>query len=308
MTTDRTDTDAVIELATSAAIGVQDHAQLDTEEASLRAFVLPPGHRVALVDTEAIATYPRRPRGTVLVHDSASFIAAVRQRALTDAGDNADGLDVHLYADDGDLALVAILNDDVTRTNRTELVADWRDYRVSLDVRTRPEWDHWRGHDGDLLDQAAFAEHIEDGLAELVDPTGADALELAQTFHADGTLRFKGGERLASGLRQFTYEETATATGGAGGTIAVPERLKLTIAPFYGSPRYEVEALFRWRLPRGGGALQLGYKLVRPDDVERAAFADVVTAVGDELGLTVIRGAAPGPTPAAPFVANVVAG
>lgn len=245
----------------------------------LRLVTLPEGHTHELLDLESFTANPRRPLGTVQVHDADGFVGAVQQRVHTAAP--------VIYADEERMALVAVLNDDHAAT------AGWRDHRVQLALRRRPEWEHWRKLDGHLVDQEAFATHVEDGLAELQAPGAAVMLDLAQTFHATTSARFKGGHRISSGARQLVYEEEIDATAGTSGDVAIPDTIELAVRPFFGAERYAVTGRFRFNLR--GGVLTLGYKLDRPDDVERAAFAAIRDAVATELTLTAIAGVAPAP-------------
>lgn len=242
----------------------------------------PPEWTDRTIDLQQYQEHPRRPVATVKVHDAAGFVAAVTQRISDEDGPAV------VYADEERTALVALLNDD------HGLGAGWRDHRVELALRRRPEWTHWMSLDGQMVNQEQFASHIEDGLAEIVDPSAADMLDLAQTFHATTSARFKGGHRLASGARQLVYEEEIDASAGdQPGTLAIPEWITLTMRPFFGAEKYEVRARFRFKLAAGN--LTLGYKLERPSDVERAAFGDVRDAVAEELKLTPIAGVAPSP-------------
>lgn len=243
---------------------------------------LPPEWTQHTIDLETYGEHPRRPVGTVKVHDAAGFVSSVKQRVCDEDGPAV------VYADEESIALVAILNDD------HGMGAGWRDHRVALNLRRRPEWTHWLGIDGQMVNQESFASHIEDGLAEIVDPSAADMLDLAQTFHATTSARFKGGHRLASGARQLVYEEEIDASAGdQPGTLAIPEWITLTMRPFFGAEKYEIRARFRFKLTAGN--LTLGYKLERPSDVERAAFGDVRDAVAEELKVTPIAGVPPAP-------------
>lgn len=237
--------------------------------------VAPPEWTVDTLDHEHLADKPRRAIASVAVRDAAGFAAAVGQRRYQA---------VALYADDETMALTAILNDDYGQ------VAGWRDNRVALALRRTPEWTHWKSKDGQMLDQKAFALHIEDGLHEVVEPAAADMLDLAQTFEATTSAKFKGGQRLKSGERQFVYEEEIDATGGTG-QVAIPDTFTLRVAPFYGSPPVAIVARFRFTLR--ANVLQLGYKLDRPAEVERAAFAATVEEVEKALDLIAIAGIAP---------------
>lgn len=273
----RTEADAVRELAEATSAG--SHTVIAEGVSTV---ALPPEWTLETTDVERYGKAPRRSQGTVSAHDSAGFAAAVTQRL----GEGVDFPAV-VYADEERMALVAILNDDYASE------PGWRDHRVELALRKRPEWEHWRRQDGHLLGQEAFAEHIEDGLAELVSPAPGVMLDIAQTFSASTSGRFKGGNRLADGRRQFVYEEDIDASAGESGTVAVPEQIELAVRPFFGADRFAVTARFRFRLRNG--ELTLGYKLDRPDDVERAAFAAIRDGVAELLSTTPIAGVAPAP-------------
>lgn len=231
---------------------------------------LPIGWRSEEFDFERYTANPRRSKGTVRVNTAESFVIAVHDR------DAPDKPAPTIYADPERHGLIAILNDD--RGSDT----GWRDYRVELALRNTQEWGHWLSHDGQLLSQEKFAQHMEDGIPELRNPPAADVLDLAQTFHATTAARFKSGRRLASGETQFVYEEEIDAKAGTAGTLAIPSELELELAPFYGSALVPVKAHFRYRLNRDAG-LQLGYKIVRPHEVEDAAFATIRDEVASKL-------------------------
>jgi uncharacterized protein YfdQ (DUF2303 family) len=268
----RTDVDAAAELAAEPTI-------IPTDAGDRGMVLLPPGWTVDSYDEERDLDRPRRAFANVDVFDGASFVAMVERRQMS-------GPAPVIYADEDTLALVAVLNDDEAD------LAGWRDNRVRLGLRPTPEWAHWSKLDGKMVEQAAFAEHIEDGLNELRDPAPAIMLDIAQSIHGHVNARVKAARRLTDGRVQFAYEEDAGAQAGEGGELTIPETLTLVLAPFVGSPAYEMTARFRYRL--GRGEVTLGYKLDRPHKVKAAAFADIRTEV--EAGLpnaAVINGPAP---------------
>lgn len=222
---------------------------------------VPPGWDVQEHDLEPLQAQPDRLRGTVLVTDAASFVGAVLDRKAADLNVPS------IYADSSTNRLVAVLNDDAGKKT------GWRDYRVSLSLIRTPEWTHWLSKDGRLMPQEEFAEHIEDGLTELTSPPAADMLDLAQSFHATNTARFKTQRRLGSGETQFMYEEDISATAGGSGTLSIPTQIELSVMPFYGARPVFVQAWFRYRLARE--ALTLGYKIERSHEVEQRAFEEI---------------------------------
>lgn len=258
------------------------------------------GDRIKLVRLRAGETWqkhdvgdrsrPERARGTIDVYDAESFATSVQQREAALA-------DVVVYVNEDTCSLTAVLNDDFAGS------PGWRDHRVDLALRATPEWRAWVGGEG-LGGQERFAQRIEDGEPEIVQPDGkadtpsaADLLDIAQTFKADTEVKFKQGTRLQNGAVQLTYEENVTASaGGAGKQVTIPEVFYLGVRPFIGSPAFEVKARLRWRIKRGnaGGELEIGYLLFRPEEVLRHAFLKVA----DELrllldGATFIAGPAP---------------
>lgn len=276
-----TEAEAIAELASRAANTAA--APIELEPDRVYDFLNPITGDRRIIDTEDLAAMPRRPRGTVAVHDAASFLKAVETRL--DEG-------VTVYADEENMALVAILNDDRTG------VAGWRDHRVNLSLRRTDEWSHWL-ENGGLRPQEAFATAIEAGIAEIVDPPAATMLELAQSFQATVGVKFAQAGLLDSGARQFTFSEDVAARAGKGGTLEIPGEFKIGVKPFYGSAAYEVVARLRYRLREG--ELTIGYDLVKPKEVERAAFRGIVETVtaGIETAAPnapVLNGVAPAPT------------
>lgn len=248
--------------------------------------LLPEGHTAQVIEVPDPAAPPKRSSGTVAVYDAPSFLAAVAQRR--------DG-PVALYADEDAKALVAILNDDLGSGTSAEHSPGWRDYRVSLTLRARPEWTFWTDADRKLVDQDTFARHIEDGIKEIAAPPGAVMLDVATQFEATSTVRFRERRRLDNGTVQLMHDEDLEAKVAAG-AITVPPSFRLLIAPYYGVDPFDVEAAFRYTLK--GGELRLGYQLDRPDEVERAAFRLIREQVEAGLpGDVALSGPAPVPSP-----------
>jgi uncharacterized protein YfdQ (DUF2303 family) len=265
---ERTANDAVIEVAQKAA----------------QPEVLIPGGLVAFAtashieDLERYDSQPRRKRGRVTVTDTASLIAYVNKHEASDA--------TELYAAWDPGRIEAVLNGH----NPTE--PGWGDHRVTLALQPTPGWQRWLASDGQLLTQTAFAEHIEDSLPEIVEPAAATMLEIAQTFQATTSVAFRSGQRLQTGETQLRYEEQTDAKAGAQGDITIPETFTIALAPWEGCDPYRVTVRLRYRI--GNGDLKLAYRLDRPEDVRRAAFADITAAVAEATGYTSLAGSPPG--------------
>ncbi|MGW2209947.1 DUF2303 family protein [Streptomyces sp. NPDC001781] len=218
---------------------------------------------------------PPRKTGTTTVRDAVSFHAYFTKHADADS---------EVYADADQLTVTAVLD------AHTDAAARWSGHRLHLALRETETWKQWTGRDGRLMDQETFAEFIEDHLPELLEPSAADMLEIAQSFQATSKVEFQSAQRLTSGQRQFQYVETGTTKAGQKGQLAVPESFTIGLIPFEGSEGYKLTARLRYRI--GASGLQLGYKLDRPDEIRRTAFGDVVKAIGEQIEQPVMNGTA----------------
>ncbi|MDJ0460634.1 DUF2303 family protein [Streptomyces sp. H27-C3] len=245
----------------------------ELEVGKVYAFHTPSGvHQVDLTGSE-FTGIPTRKRGTTTVRDAASFSAYFTKHA------NADS---EIYADAERLTVTAVLD------AHTGTEARWSGHRLTLTLRETEAWKQWTGRDGKLMDQETFAEFLEDHLPELLEPSAAEMLEIAQSFQATSKVDFQSASRLNSGQRQFQYVETGTAKAGQKGQLAVPETFVIGLVPFEGSDGYRLTARLRYRI--GAAGLQLGYKLERPDEIRRNAFADVVNRIDGDIEQPVMNG------------------
>lgn len=246
---------------------------LDLDE--IYSVVLPAGAQQSILNLEKHLPAPRRTKGTAQLVTDESFSAYV----------DRFGIDGHIaiYADQDQFRVVAVLN------HHTGERPAWGDHRAFLQLRKTAAWQRWERLNGQLGPQTQFAELIEEGIDDVVEPAGAELLELAQSFQAHSKVEFKSQRRLDNGETQLTYSETIDARAGQQGTITIPKEFVLGIAPFEGCEPYKVVARLRYRL--NGGDLRIGYSLLRPEDIQRAAFDDVVERIAEATQQEVFRGA-----------------
>lgn len=279
---------AIIDTAYSAS----KPARLGTpgEDPRFYSVIVPAGASHETIDVERLREFdlprPRRKHGAFRVHDAGSFVEYLNKHGLDET---------EVWADTTRQQLVGVLNAHQTMADvgeRSALYADgragWADHRVSLELVRTPAWQAWTGLDRKLLGQHEFAEHLEDRLVDVVNPSGADMLELAQTFQATIGVSFESSKQLASGERQLEYKETVESRAGRRGQLSIPRDFELGLVPFEGAEAYKVTARFRYRIT--DGALRVGYLLDRPEDVLRLAFLDFVAAVEGQVSAPVFRG------------------
>lgn len=150
-------------------------------------------------------------------------------------------------------------------------------HKIALLPPVDPDWTAWAHLDGQLIDQEAFAEFIENHTHNIRTPDAATMLEIAESMHVNTSVEFEQGVRTQDGQVRIGYRETSQSRAGANGDLEIPAVIELQLAPFKNGPTYKVEARLRWRIRNK--QLSIGVKLNRPDLVMDAAFAAIVTKV-----------------------------
>jgi uncharacterized protein YfdQ (DUF2303 family) len=262
----QSDAQAVIDAARASALP----AELDADKPL--AFVIPENAELQLPDLRAWRYWPTRKIGTYKPATVAALIAYTE--------DHLDPAHSTVWVHPTSGQVVAVLNDNASDE------PGWGDHRAVLHLSTTPEWDYWIAQDGTMLSQEAFAEHIEGGLEEIVEPDAATMLEIAQSFHATSKASFRSSTRLTSGAQRLQYDEEIKASAGASGDLTVPAALLLAVAPFIGEDTYKVPARLRFRLT--SGTLTLGYKLDRPASVRRDALEGVAERLAEKFSRTFV--------------------
>lgn len=249
---------AVIDITREAEAGVL--RPID-EAARLYSVTVPHGFTRETIDLEKYGLRPSRAAGTVRVQTVDDFATYVNRHDDTNA--------TTIWADIETGKLVAVLDD------HSPSAPGWGEHRAELTLKPTEAWKHWTGMSGKLMDQETFAEHVEDGMNEIVEPSAADLLDIVSTMQGHTNAEWKQAVRLHDGSVQFVYNEEATATAGGKGELQIPQTFKLGIAPYLGEERYALTARLRYRVSSGN--LQIGYKLDRPGDVMRDAIDQIAT-------------------------------
>lgn len=254
-------------------------------EHGLTLVVVPPGHNVKEINTEKFLDRPTRKRGTTTLHDAASFILAVKYEKTPNTA---------IYATQDPPTFTAVFNgnqqaDDSQATAAIPVLAGWGDHKARYDCPLSDEWKTWTGaNNGKHMNQVDFARFIEDNLPDIVEPAGADMLEVSRTLEAKKAVNFASATRLSDGAQQFTYEETIEGTA-AKGRLQVPERFKIGIPIFQGSTElWPVTARLRYRID--GGRLSLWYDLEREHKVLEQAVNEMRATIEKETGLKTLMG------------------
>lgn len=257
--------DAAAILAAGNALG--DHRTV-TEDA-IPYTVIPEGYKIA--DLEYQMQAPTRKSGTVKLRDAKSFIAYFKKHQMGSS----------IYATVKPARFVAVLNDHLLDE------AGWKDHRATYECPLSVEWLAWQAANKKPMNQEAFAQFIEDNLPDIVEPCGADMLEISRTLEAKKKINFASGIRLSNGQQELTYEEQIQGTASKG-KLQIPEVFTLGIAVLEGGARYKVEARLRYRIETGN--LVMWYDLLRAHKVHEDAIMEVWGAIQSETGVSILNG------------------
>lgn len=157
---------------------------------------------------------------------------------------------------------------------------------VVYDCPLTPEARRWFDKNKVAMDQTEFARFIEDSLPEMMEPSGADMLEIATTLQVKNNVNFRSGIRLTDGQVNLTYNEEVQGGAGVEGTMKIPVKITIAVKLFRGDEAaYKIEANFRYRMKEG--KLALWYELIRPhlaiEDAVKQIQAQVASGVGTEV-------------------------
>lgn len=168
---------------------------------------------------------------------------------------------------------------------------EWSTHRAALVCQATAEWTLWMEHNGpeQKKDQTAFAMFLESNERLLVEPSGADLLELITTLEGKSEVRFNSAVRLNNGKAKLEYEEDVDLRGSTGtrqGNVEVPGVLTLALAPFEGMEPVPVRARLRYRID--GRKLSFWYETISPHIVVRDAAKAVLDGVRAQVKAPVL--------------------
>jgi len=150
----------------------------------------------------------------------------------------------------------------------------WGKHTATLTLKHSSEWLVWEANSKRALSQEEFAEFVQLNLRDVIEPAGADLLEVAQTLQAKKKVDFLSGIRLDNGQTQLTYSEVIEGTAGPKGSLKIPEKFVLALRVFNGMDRYRVEAFLRYRIG-DDKKLRFIFQLDCPDRIVEDAFEQV---------------------------------
>jgi len=153
------------------------------------------------------------------------------------------------------------------------------------------EWKTWQLASGKAMEQVPFATWLEDNAAMVVNPPGAELLEMVRSLHGHANARFASALRLDNGSYSASYEEDVAVRGTSttrGGAIELPAEITAGIAPFEGAPVYEVRARLKSRVTER--KLVLWFETIAPHKIVRDSMLLLVKQAAEKTGIIPLLG------------------
>lgn len=247
-----------------AALQSAKHAAVprDTEHPYV---VVPQNYKVESL--EKLLPNPLLKRQVVNCGEAASFA-----RYITDHG-KAEETAVFAMPNPAGGQFVAVLD-----YHKPGGAPSWCAHKATFNCPFSQLWQLWSKSHNAYMPQREFAEFIESNTAQIVSPTAAEFLEIAQTLTARSSVAFTGSTRLDSGRDQLTYEATTETKAGEKGNLSLPAMFTLGLPVFEGGPKWEIKARLRHRINESK-KLELKYELVNSQLTVRAAWDEQVDLI-----------------------------
>lgn len=250
-----------------ASIGRVEHVQGTP-------FVIVP-HGCELKTFPELREHPARVQQAVVVTSATSFLNYFNRFANSDST---------IFVDIEKAKIHGVIDYHVAQTidDFDDTVPQYCTHTVTYPCPLTPEAKKWFDNNKVQMNQTDFAQFIEDGLLEIIEPSGSEMLEIASTLQAKNQVNFRSGIRLDNGQAQMTYEESIQGSAGISGNVNIPQKIAIALRIFRGDDAaYRIEANFRYRIKEG--KLTMWYELIRPHIAREDAVKQIIETIKNSM-------------------------
>lgn len=218
---------------------------------------------------------------------------AINARTVTNADAFVDYVNRHggplteVWADAKQNRVVGVIDGNASNNAPADVRFGWEQHRVTLMLEHTSAWNDWVSGQR-ITEQVQFAEFIEDHAEDVVSPSSAELLEIAQTLHGSSKAEFKSGQRLSNGESQLAFIEDIQGKAGKSGNLTIPDEFQIGLRPYIGGELYGVTAKLRWRLNQGH--VSIFYKLLNLERTLEVAFEDMTKKISEGIGYPMFNG------------------
>lgn len=266
----------VTEIANLSAEGVG--RTVETPDGGFLAFY-PPGWQAERVKPiEPPLTHIKQ---AITFQDQASFSAYIDEH-LTEAS--------RLFVDVDKAAMVMVFDYHAAAAEGAAGAPARLAHRAIYAMKLSDEWKRWTAIDGTSQPQMAFARFLEENVQDIVDPAGADVLEIALKLQAKKKVTFESGVRLQTGQNSITFKEDIETSAGRG-NVEVPPDFEIGIPVFFNGEAYRVKCFLRYNID--DGKLTFKVDMNRKAHIYQHAVQESAKAVAETAGVTPLFAVAP---------------
>lgn len=187
-----------------------------------------------LVDLEAYNLFPRQVRAAAAFNDADGFERYFNRFREDTARMFGDIPEIEA-AQEEDGRAITVQNAVLTgypRYHATHAAPAWAAaHEVKLVLKPSEALRAWVGRNGKAMNQAAFADFLEDRLGDLLEPAPAKFLTLIREVRAVKKVTFRSVQRVNTGDNEVEYTEDTRGVdaGGRVGKFIVPEEFTIMI-------------------------------------------------------------------------------
>lgn len=261
-------------LKTALEQGARAAAAIDMPNGG-KAVLVPTGYQVHEFESVAEPTRVRPPpdriEQSVILHDADGFVAYVN---------TFKSAHTRLFAEPGFLSetkqarIIALLDYHAPGSK-----GDLCTHVAAFTLRYSEQWKRWHAACREALTQEAFADFVEENMADIREPSAASLLDVINNFKAVRKVAYSSVKARVSGSFTIGHEDATEMQG----QVTLPEKFKLGIPVFFRGTLFGVGVWLRYRVG-GQGGVKFQLQLDRPDVIEDEAFSHIVARVGSAEG------------------------
>lgn len=214
---------------------------------------------------------PQRISRSLELSDQESFLGYWAKHANSNS---------ELYASTLTWAILGIIDgpggDDVEASERPA----WESHKVTVRLERSPELRAWQEWHDRPMSQVQFAEMVEDRIATIADPDGAQLVEMTRVLFRTSGSTFRSS--YVDGAHRLEYsEDTDTQTKIKDGYVAAPTKMVLRVPLWLNGPDDVAQIPVRIRYNNDTRKLQITYHLDHAaiSRAQNDSFNQVVEAV-----------------------------
>jgi len=158
----------------------------------------------------------------------------------------------------------------------------WGDWTLGCSLAFQPEWNIWSKR-GIQLSQDDFIEFLQEHGDDIVEPTGADLIELIQDLSASEGSESQSFSRSFDKSGRVTYKQKVTGADGA----EIPAKMTIKVPVWTEDDKYDATVLVQAKVRDARPVFIL--KVKNPDKVVLQATKDIILKIAKETNLPVYR-------------------